>query len=368
MLSIPRVPDLGPAELGALTRLDELHAEARKALRQRHLWSDRLQTVLMSEAARASSYIENVVISTEDALAAAENRGMAAEQRTADEHRGTQRALSLALAVGRDPSTTYDIGLIRSLHFVLMESQPLVMPGRWRHSPVRVGSRHHTAYTAPDCDDLPELVDTFVSWLRNSGDVHPVVRAAMAHFILALIHPFMDGNGRTARALESLVLTRETFHGVPTIEPYMAAKRADYYRALLEAGGPIYSPNRDATPWVRFAVQAHWTTANLVVCRALQEEQTWLAVAELRGALKLPERLDVALFDAALGRQVTNAGYRAAAGGLPAQTATRDLNMAVRSGLLVAQGRNKAASYAAGDNLLTVVTPCELTDVGSVWD
>lgn len=355
MNAIPQTPELGGEERSTIERVDRLNARAARAVAQQTPWAGRLRTTLSAEAARASSFIENVIVTREDALAAAEGREMEADgsaPKTAAEHRGTQRAMAYALAVGADPTLRYDLGVIRGLHFMVQESKPEVLPGRWRDTPVRVGSRWQTVYTAPDCDDVPGLMDAFEEWLRSSGDEPPMVRAAMAHFILVKIHPFKDGNGRTARALQTMLLTAS---GVPGVEPQMAGegRRQAYYFALQEAGGPIYSPNRDARPWIRFTLQAHAVQAQEVLDQVDAAEGTWLAVDEHRQRAGLPGRMNVVLFDAANGLEITNAAYRATAE-VSAQVASRDLSAAMTAGLLARHGANRGASYVAGAPLVAV--------------
>lgn len=64
-----------------------------------------------------------------------------------------------------------------------------------------------TVYEAPDAASVPGLVDEPVADLSANSDVDPLIRAAMAHLNLAMIHPFRDGNGRMAQALQTLVLS-----------------------------------------------------------------------------------------------------------------------------------------------------------------
>lgn len=64
----------------------------------------------------------------------------------------------------------------------------------------------------PNPFKVPELMEAFIQWLRDSPDLHPVELAAEAHYRLVSIHPFIDGNGRTARLLMNLILIA---HGYP---------------------------------------------------------------------------------------------------------------------------------------------------------
>ena len=114
--------------------------------------------------------------------------------------------------------------------------------GRLRLTQVYVGS-----HVPPPAARLPELLDEFIAWL-NSGRAatlaarHPVELAARAHYRLVHIHPFYDGNGRTARLLMNYILMQA---GYPPVSVRMA-DRQHYYRHLEAANGG------DVRPFVRF--------------------------------------------------------------------------------------------------------------------
>lgn len=62
-------------------------------------------------------------------------------------------------------------------------------------------------YTPPNHEDVPELMKDLIEWINtNSNDLHPVIVAGIVHYEIVRIHPFINGNGRTARALTSLIL------------------------------------------------------------------------------------------------------------------------------------------------------------------
>jgi len=80
--------------------------------------------------------------------------------------------------------------------------------GRYRRVPVRIaGSR----VIMPNAIKVPELMEKFIEWLHNPIDLHPVTIAGEAHYRLVSIHPFVDGNGRTARLLMNLLLMQEGY-------------------------------------------------------------------------------------------------------------------------------------------------------------
>jgi len=90
----------------------------------------------------------------------------------------------------------------------------------------------------------------FVSWLNSEQDVHPILVAGIAQFQFVHIHPFLDGNGRTARLLSMLCLYRKgyDFKRLFTLSEYYDRDRADYYRAIQS----VRAHDLDLTEWLEY--------------------------------------------------------------------------------------------------------------------
>ena len=131
-------------------------------------------------------------------------------------------------------------------------------PGKYRNEPVSVGDRDHGGvYTPPKClPDIERLMAHCCEWLNNpamlEGDQR--IRAALAHYYLGLIHPFGDGNGRTVRLVEALVLKTAGFRYVPEmLSNYYYQHVDDYYWAFSEAR----KGKGDVTPFIKFVLEAY---------------------------------------------------------------------------------------------------------------
>jgi len=70
--------------------------------------------------------------------------------------------------------------------------------------------------------------------------------------------------------------------------PILGANTAAYYRVLAEVGGGTWQPDRDARPWLRFVLTAHYRQAHTLVVRADEAERRWDAVTELVRRRRLP--------------------------------------------------------------------------------
>jgi Fic family protein len=140
-----------------------------------------------------------------------------------------------------------------------LDVEPEVVPGELRRHPVTVG--RYRGAPAEDCD---YLLHRLCEWLNGSGFKHPpeepdlrlpfaILKAVAAHLYLAWIHPFGDGNGRTARLMEHQILLAA---GVPTPATHLLSNhynltRADYYRWLAEAS----SGTAGTLGFVRYALR-----------------------------------------------------------------------------------------------------------------
>jgi hypothetical protein len=164
-----------------------------------------------------------------------------------------------------------------------------------------------------------------------------------------MIHPFLDGNERMARALATLVLTRSDI-GEPefsSIEEWLGANTDDYYRVRAHTGHGSWQPRPDPHLWVAFSLRAHHMQAQTVARRMSEAGATWEELDRLAAEHAIPERALDPMFDAALGYRVRRGGYVNRAG-VTEQTATRDLAGLVSAGILVARGNGRGRYYVAG--------------------
>ncbi len=169
--------------------------------------------------------------------------------------------------------------LIKSFHKMVgnnLGDHFQAIPGRFRNNEVVVG-----AYKAPDHQYVDGLVDELCVWLRkefhfenNQSFSDAILQAIVTHIYIAWIHPFSDGNGRTARLLEFYLLLRA---GVPDIASHVLSNfynitRSEYYRQIDNA-----TRKRNITDFINYALQGFRDGLNEVL-ETIQENQlliTW---------------------------------------------------------------------------------------------
>jgi Fic family protein len=126
---------------------------------------------------------------------------------------------------------------IKRLHGLVMHGRNKAFPYRDQQNVIRDSATGAIVYLPPEPQDVPGLMRDLVAWINTSLDRDelpaPVV-AALAHYQFATIHPYMDGNGRAARLLASLIVRREGYglKGIYSLDEYYAKNLAAYYAAL----------------------------------------------------------------------------------------------------------------------------------------
>jgi Fic family protein len=314
-----------------------------------------LRRSALARAIQGSNSIEGYQVDEDDAAAALDGEApISADEETFLEIQGYRQALGYVLAKGDDDYATFDATEIRAMHYMMLSHDHTKSPGRYRKGPIYVRDerRDIVVYEGPDAADVPALMDALVQSLRTGVNSDPVVRSAMAHLNLVMIHPFRDGNGRMARALATLVLTRSDI-GEPefsSIEEWLGANTEDYYSVLAHTGHGSWPPRDDAHLWLTFNLRAHHMQAQTVARRIDEAGETWTDLDRLVTEHDLPERTMEAMFDAVLGYRVRRAGYLKRAA-VTEQTATRDLAAMASAGILTPYGNGRGRYYAAGGPL-----------------
>ncbi len=140
-------------------------------------------------------------------------------------------------------------------------------------------------YIPPEYIDIPELLDELVEYV-NTTDDHPLIVAAVVHYQLVTIHPFEDGNGRTARLLSGYVLdiNRYGFNGIGSLEEYFAYDVNEYYESIQMGLPALYYSGRNDPPhpeiWLNYFLRMVQLYSNKV-CELSEESDT----EEITGSL-----------------------------------------------------------------------------------
>ncbi len=358
-------PALDAQELSVLAQIEELKITLRAQLNEPRRWTGSLRRLSFARNIRGSNSIEGFDATLDDTAAVAlGEEPLDAPRATQQALEGYRNAMTYVLQLAEEPRVEASESLIKSLHFMMTHDDLKNSPGRWRPGAifVRDEGSGQVVHEGANVEEVPALMAQLVTELNGlNGDSvdPPIIRAAMAHLNLVMIHPFRDGNGRMARCLQSLVLAAE---GVlspvfMSVEEYLGNNTQDYYRVLAEVGGGHWDPSRDARPWIRFILTAHLRQADTLQRRVKESERLWVELELIRVRKGLPERVIAALFDAAYGYRVRTSTYQAVLAQdeeVSEQTARRDLTLLANTGLIESRGERRGRHYVAGAELRTL--------------
>jgi hypothetical protein len=162
------------------------------------------------------------------------------------------RAWDLARTAVSRPGFEWTHEIVHQVNAALMAGLPRDTLGRYREpgDDVCVG-----VYTGPSPLVVRTLMTELIEWLRRSNRTPTLVRSALVHLNLIAIHPFNDGNGRTARLLSAMTLVEDGTAATEliSIEAYLRRNRDEYVGALQTTLGTGYDPdNHPVTAWLDY--------------------------------------------------------------------------------------------------------------------
>lgn len=335
-------------------------------------YADQLHEVSLAKGAHATTAIEGNTLSVETVRAIVKHQPVpASPEYQVREVENVLKAYNWVLdeiRARRTPVLTPE--LVANFNRMVLEGlddlEDHVVPGEIRADPVVVGP-----YRAPDAGECEALLAQMCEWLNSSGfaaegDMRiptAIIRASMAHLYLAWVHPFGDGNGRTARLCEYLVLVTS---GVPTSAAHLISNhcndtRDEYYRQLRyasESGG-------DVTRFLEYCAEGfvdglggqlqfvydrqirltwHEHVGEQVTGRDPQMRHRRALIADTLLGRGVVAKKDLSLLTPDLAAAYSNCGPK---------TLTRDLNELVQLDLIV----ERDGGYAAREDLLLNLLP-----------
>lgn len=319
-------------------------------------WTGLLARTSYARAIIGSNTIEGINVTFDEAIAAVDREP---PEKTTDEDWqaiwGYREAMDYVIQLAKEPAKyVHNQGTLLSLHYMMMKYDLSKDPGRLRPGSIYVTNTgtKQVVYNGPPVELVSDLMQELIASLNATNDLPLIVRAAMAHLNLTMIHPFKDGNGRMARALQTMVLARE---GVlspvfSSIEEYVGRNPQDYYNVLAEVGQGNWHPENNPLPWIKFCLVAHFRQAKTLLRRISEMGRLWQALEQEAKNHKLNERVVWALADAAIGLHVKNPTYRKQAD-ITNQVAKIDLKKLADLDLLTPKGERRGRVYVASTHL-----------------
>lgn len=241
---------------------------------------------------------------------------------------------------------------IQTLHALVMsDGEKKVSPTPYRdgQNVIREGATNTIVYMPPEAKDVPALMRQLVHWIRQNDALPCPIIASIAHYQFATIHPYYDGNGRTARLLTTFILHRGGYDlkGLYSLEEYYATNLLAYYRAISVGPSHNYYCGRlesDITDWVEYFMEGMALAFEKVVLQMTRSQQEGgHDHAALIRALDPKQRKILALFQ---DYDVVTSHQIGAVFGFKSRTATALCKKWVQLGFLaVVDYSNKGRKY-----------------------
>ncbi len=341
-----------------LARLESLRAQADRQGPLPRVWIGRTRRDLEAEATAASVRLEGVMVTAEEA-----RRILAGDPPAEVDHAdaahvlGYREAMALVLSRADDPGFAYQRELVLAIHRAVMAGSYAAEAGRIRRIQNRLVDRASGAevFLPPPPEKVADLLDETCELMRTE-DVPAPVASALAHVRLAAVHPFRDGNGRTARIVASLAMYRGDYRSPYFTSPEERWGRyPERYYAAFGCLGTRFERDADVTPFVSAHVEAQATQAEALSLRNLTERALWTVLEDVvTHDVRAHGRTTHALYDALFGRKVTNRYYRSLAD-VSDVTAVGDLRRLVAAGLLEPRGGGRTSHYVGTARLIDAV-------------
>jgi Fic family protein len=170
---------------------------------------------------------------------------------------------------------------VQRLHALVMgggKTRAKATPYRDGQNVIRDARSNASIYMPPEAKDVPSLMGQLIDWINREDELPVPIKAGVAHYQYATIHPYYDGNGRTARLLTTLVLHLGTYDlkGLYALEEYYANDLKAYYEALTIGPSHNYYMGRadaDITQWIAYFIGGVATSFEKVRDQAVREAE-----------------------------------------------------------------------------------------------
>ena len=227
-------------------------------------WEAKFRGEARLKAAHYGTALEGNDLTFNEAKAVMEGRENEVVARERDVQEVINYRSVLDFIEGLKDVNNYTKDLLLQLHGLVVEKiVPRDQTGQYRTSQVVLKNSvtGEIGFRPPQAAEVAFLVDELLRWLNGEygKKEHPVLRAGVTHYVLAAVHPFIEGNGRTARALATLVLFNEGYDikRFFALEEYFDKHAEEYFGSLMTVSNqsPMLE-DRDLTPWLEVFTQA----------------------------------------------------------------------------------------------------------------
>ena len=252
----------------------------------------------------------------------------------------------------KDKNRKYTQGTLKKIHGLTCDRILDGFLGEYRQTQVVVknGFTGEVTFRPPPAVEVPFLLEDFFEWLNSSKEapINSVLKAGITHYYLVAVHPFIEGNGRAARAFATLVLFFENYdiRKFFSLEEYFDKDAASYYQALANVSNQSADLNkRDLTPWLTYFTQAMAVELTRIKEKIKKLSSDLKMKSKIGAQIPLNERQMKIMEYLQTNGSITTPEARKVAVNYSDDTILRDFNYFIKKGILKKEGKTKSARY-----------------------
>jgi len=309
------------------------------------LWEKKFKEEAIVRAVYHGTHIEGNALAKDDAKNILEGKEVIGRPRDIQEIINYRKVIEFIDEEAKKKIDKITELLIKKLHRIITDKILTTGQGEYRTKQViiRNSATGEVTFRPPPAIEVPFLMREFVYWLNKDNlDIHPVIKAGIAHHELVRIHPFLDGNGRVARVLATLILLlggydiRRFF----SLEEYYDKDAASYYQNLQKAS------SGDLTSWLEYFTYGASVEFEKVKEKILKISKDVKLKEKIGGAqIFLTERqIKLIEYIQEVG-YIQNQIFKDIFPDVSEDTVLRDLKELINKGLIKKVGSTKSARY-----------------------
>lgn len=312
------------------------------------LWEKRFREDAIVRTAHHGTHVEGNKLNLTEAKDVLLGKEVIGRPRDVQEIINYRKVLQLIEEEAKRKIEKITEGLIKKIHRVAINRiLPSEEAGRYRTKQVVVRNSEtgQVTFRPPSAIEVPFLIRQFLYWLNNRADVdeiHPVLKAGIAHHELVRIHPFIDGNGRVARAVATLILFLGNYdiRRFFSLEEYYDRNAVSYYENLKKAS------EGNLTAWLEYFTLGVAIEFNRIKTKVLKLSKDSYLRQKLGGKqVFLTERqVKIIEYIQTIG-YLQNQAFKELFPDISEDTVLRDLADLIKKGIVKKIGKTKAARY-----------------------
>jgi Fic family protein len=321
-------------------------------------WEVKFRKEALERTVHHGTHLEGNMLSLEQAQDILDGKEVFARDRDVHEVINYRNVLKFidTIATQIGPGRPYFLTLETILEIHRLTVDRLLSPevsGKFRTTQVVIKNTQtgQVSYTPPPAAEVPYLIEDLVSWINSdeAKEVHPIIKAGIIHYELARIHPFIDGNGRIARATATLILFLDGYdiRKFFSLEEYFDSNPMDYYLTLQAVSNQMVLDNheRDLTPWLDYFVEGVAVELNNIKERVRRISLDSRVKDQLGTQVTLNERQMVIMEYLHRHKSMQNKDFRKIFPDYSDDTVLRELKFLKAKGLIKKVGGTKKAHY-----------------------